>query len=441
MHIGFDDTDSLEGSCTTFVALKMIERLSNYVEFTDYPRLIRNNPNIPWKTRGNGAIAISILVDENKVDTVVSDALDIIENMYKIDENTNPGLVVLKGDIPDKLQNFMINALTEVIPISKAKELAEEVCYKYYTIGNGRGLIGGLAAIANLLSPKNEDFTFELLTYRKYEKIGTKRKLDLESLILADNKFKPSVFNNIDEESKKAVIAPAGPDPVFYGIRGENPGILLQMMKDIKIAENLDSYCIFRTNQGTDQHFKYAKSDIKDHNVFKGKINITAKPKIIQGGHIIVEGKIENAAETVDVVAYEPTKDFRNKIKRLLPGDILIAYGGISYKEKFHKFSLQLEKCEIIFLSEQFKQESPFCPSCNTRMTSNGFNKGYKCRKCGYKNKDASHLRVKVEREISKGLYIPPAQAQRHLVKPYRRYNLPNKTSFELINEWWKIID
>ncbi|MHA1407397.1 MAG: hypothetical protein ACTSSG_08465 [Candidatus Heimdallarchaeaceae archaeon] len=59
LHIGFDDTDSLQGSCTTYLARKIIEQIKEKIEFLDFPRLIRNNPNIPWKTRGNGAIALT----------------------------------------------------------------------------------------------------------------------------------------------------------------------------------------------------------------------------------------------------------------------------------------------------------------------------------------------------------------------------------------------
>ncbi|HXX05967.1 MAG TPA: DNA-binding protein, partial [Candidatus Bathyarchaeia archaeon] len=61
LHIGFDDTDSAKGMCTTFLAYKIVEYLKREkVKFLDYPYLIRFNPNIPWKTRGNGAVALKI---------------------------------------------------------------------------------------------------------------------------------------------------------------------------------------------------------------------------------------------------------------------------------------------------------------------------------------------------------------------------------------------
>ena len=61
LNIGFDDTDSPKGMCTTFLAYKIVDYLKKEkVTFLDYPKLIRFNPNIPWKTRGNGAVGLKI---------------------------------------------------------------------------------------------------------------------------------------------------------------------------------------------------------------------------------------------------------------------------------------------------------------------------------------------------------------------------------------------
>ena len=64
MYIGFDDTDSPKGMCTTYLAYKMVKTLKKEkVTFLDFPNLIRFNPNIPWKTRGNGAVGLTISTD------------------------------------------------------------------------------------------------------------------------------------------------------------------------------------------------------------------------------------------------------------------------------------------------------------------------------------------------------------------------------------------
>ena len=62
LHIGFDDTDSTCGRCTTHLAFKITGYLLNGpdTEFLDYPLLVRLNPNIPLKTRGNGAVCLEL---------------------------------------------------------------------------------------------------------------------------------------------------------------------------------------------------------------------------------------------------------------------------------------------------------------------------------------------------------------------------------------------
>ena len=58
MWIGIDDTDSLKGGCTTYVATEIIAEMP--YDLIKFPRLVRLNPNIPWKTRGNGDITLYI---------------------------------------------------------------------------------------------------------------------------------------------------------------------------------------------------------------------------------------------------------------------------------------------------------------------------------------------------------------------------------------------
>ena len=76
-------------------------------------------------------------------------------------------------------------------------------------------------------------------------------------------------------------------------------------------------------------------------------------------------------------MAYEPTKNFRQMVRQLMPGDDVIAVG--SYK----KGSINLEKLKVNTLSKATTTRPPICTSCNKRMTSDGKGKGYKCRKCG----------------------------------------------------------
>src|SRR5436309_682270 len=60
LWIGVDDTDSLRGMCTTFLAAELVRDLTRDFDLVGYPRLVRLNPNIPWKTRGNAAVCLRI---------------------------------------------------------------------------------------------------------------------------------------------------------------------------------------------------------------------------------------------------------------------------------------------------------------------------------------------------------------------------------------------
>ena len=66
IHLGIDDIDSLKGGCTTHLAALLVQSLSEVegLSFLDYPNLVRLNPNIPWKTRGNGAVCFRLHVED-----------------------------------------------------------------------------------------------------------------------------------------------------------------------------------------------------------------------------------------------------------------------------------------------------------------------------------------------------------------------------------------
>src|SRR5258708_4529979 len=59
MLLAVDSTDSRLGGCTTHAALAIWRRLSRF-DVVGAPRLVRLNPNVPFKTRGNGALCLEL---------------------------------------------------------------------------------------------------------------------------------------------------------------------------------------------------------------------------------------------------------------------------------------------------------------------------------------------------------------------------------------------
>ncbi len=109
MHIGLDDTDSTRKGCTTYVAALLVEKLEKLnVKFLDYPNLIRLNPNVPWKTRGNGALCLRIKHDAGLEDQIKETAVSLVEEQSDLSfRGTDPGIVFFKqAEIPEEAQGF-----------------------------------------------------------------------------------------------------------------------------------------------------------------------------------------------------------------------------------------------------------------------------------------------------------------------------------------------
>lgn len=115
MHIGLDDTDSTRKGCTTYITALLVEKLQTLgVSFVDYPNLIRLNPNVPWKTRGNGALCLRIRFDETLEKQIKETVISTIEKYSDIEcEDTDPGVVFFKGEmIPKTVILFARNTIT-----------------------------------------------------------------------------------------------------------------------------------------------------------------------------------------------------------------------------------------------------------------------------------------------------------------------------------------
>ncbi len=426
LHIGIDDTDSPNGGCTTYIAALLIERLNDLgVKFLDYPNLIRLNPNVPWKTRGNGALCLRVKCESSLIWKIEDAVLEVIEeNADLMYEGTEPGVVFFFGDVPEEIEMFSEMALKGIVNMKMALDLIKKYNAEAYGFNDGRGIIGGLAAIGNLL--KN-DHTYEILAYRLSENRGTKRRIVASSVFEMDRKTGTQTFNNVDPDTGRILITPRGPDPVLFGIRGENPDILRQAFKMIVSEEPIERWVIFRTNQGTDAHLFRVRA-IKDVKPFCPVIVrgvVSEKPKVIQGGHVIFT--IKDDSGEIDCAAYEPTGTLCNVCRRLLVGDVIEAYGGVRPPSQIRPLTINLEKLKIIDLVPGIVYVNPSCPKCGKRMKSMGKNKGFRCKSCGYRGPQMKKITKIIERKIKPGLYITAPRSQRHLTKPFSRYGLEKK--------------
>ncbi|MEM2995605.1 MAG: tRNA(Ile)(2)-agmatinylcytidine synthase [Candidatus Bathyarchaeia archaeon] len=438
MHIGFDDTDSTRKGCTTYVAALLVEKLQKLnVKFIDYPNLVRLNPNVPWKTRGNGALCLRVEYSGDVENEIKETVTSTVEEQADLEfKGTEPGIVFFKrANIPKEVKAFAKNTISGVINLKEALKLIKKFEAEAVGFKKGRGIIGGLAAVGETL---DGDHTYEIIAYRTPENYGLKRKVDPTSIFEMDRVTAPYTFNNVDPEKHRIIITPRGPDPVLFGIRGETPEIVKKAFMMVKAFEPIERWVIFRTNHGTDAHLKrVAKlSDVKPYHPVIARGIVAANPKIIPRRHVIFTIKDESAR--VDCAAYEPTGFLRNIARKLIVGDYVEVYGGVRPPSNDKPLTINLEKIRLLKLAQKIVYQNPICPKCGKRLKSMGKGKGFKCEKCGLKYTNIGKIEVKMKREIGKGLYITSVRSQRHLTKPFRRYGMEkhDKSIVKLVDCW-----
>lgn len=416
------------------MARTIIQKIIQNYEVIDYPRLVRLNPNVPWKTRGNGALCIQVAkvdkknqrkigeingrnmtcapmlvsdLDKNEQNHLAGIVKETVEAYARIDdENTNPGYVLFSERPGD---DFYWKAVTRIVALEEVHDLLQ----KYHAIFEGykncRGLIGATAAVCW----EPQDRTFELIAYRPQQRWGLKRQVDPLSVQEMDAHY-PSTFDNYDVRNHHNRIVPNSPCPILYGIRGENPDDLITASAIVK-SEPVESWVVFETNQGTDDHLQ--RKSITQIKPFESVITqglVVGRPFTIQGGHVLFN--IQDSTGTIHCAAYEPTKEFRHTIRELSAGDVVDVYGGV----REHPLTINLEKIYINKLTSlMVKVENPVCPRCGKHMKSKGTNQGYKCIKCGTSSQQPN-IQQK-PRSLSLGLYEVPVCARRHLSKPLKR--------------------
>lgn len=416
MIIGIDDTDSNEGMCTTYLGALLLEELQDYGNIETLPLLVRLNPTIPYKTRGNAAVALKLKTDCPEI--VIAHVTSRIEELSRMEcEKTNPGVVFIRENDYERLKpvlmSFLEEAVKDVIEIKKAKDLISGLGIASKGFKNGRGLIGALAACGAMLNPEKWDFTFEHLAYRQKERWGTPREVDKNSFFEADRETYPETWDTVDLTNRLVVCVPHSGDPVLFGIRGESPEIVTKAASLIR-AEPVERSAVYRTNQGTDMHLLPVQSitEIRDMHSYRLEGTVSAAPKTLEGGHVIFAVRDRKGAE-IDCAAFEPTKNFRLLIRKLVPGDHVLLSGSVT------SGTLNIEKIEIKSLAPIYREENPKCPECGKHMKSAGKGQGFRCKKCGAHS--LSKVTFETDRNLETGLYEVPPCARRHLAKPLAR--------------------
>jgi tRNA(Ile2)-agmatinylcytidine synthase len=408
--IGLDDTDSREGGlCTTFVAARIAAELARRGATVERRLLVRCNPAVEHKTRGNAALAVHTDAEPAVARDVLSAELDAARTD---DPRTNPGGVVAPGDpgdVPADVAAFAERAVRDLLDIEAARELAETAEFRTLAAGNGRGLIGAIAAVGAWRAL--EDWTYECISYRERDRWGTERAVDRDSVFAAAADAYPAAWDTVDRVEDHAVCVPRTPCPVLHAIRGDDPATVRAVASAIE-SEPVAHRALFVTNQGTDAHLRVAEGvdSLLDGRSYRLAATVETRPETRAGGHVFLE--VGDGEDGVRCVAFEPTKRFRDRVRALRPGDEVTVCGEVAEDTlKLEKFALR-ERVETALAT-------PDCPDCGRSMASAGRDQGYRCRDCG--TAAPGTVETPIDRDLEPGWYEVPPCARRHVAKPLVR--------------------
>jgi len=392
VHIGIDDTDSHRGGCTTYVGYTLVkEILKKYGDvLADYPRLVRLNPYVPFKTRGNAAVALVLNLPEGAEEDIWELAVKVVSEGADLTGKTSPGIAMAVGSVPGRAKHVYRLALSQIVPRSVVERVEGVRTW------GGRGVIGAVAAIGAELSTS----TFELLAYREGERppISPGLVAAMEALTY------PFTFHNLD--GRRVLIEPRGPDPVLYGIRGLSPPHLIYAARFLE--ENgvrAAGWILYRTNQATDAHVELGVLPDRPlpYSVYKTRALVLWAER--RKRHVFA-----GLSNGLVAIAYRHL----GKLAAALEGCVgcyVELRGGV--KPRGDGLYLYVESMEVIY---RLVRIPPRCPYCGGSLESLGRGKGRRCTKCGtvFRSAEIRYVLSTAER----GYYVPRPGEWRHLLKP-----------------------
>ncbi|MEM0042471.1 MAG: tRNA(Ile)(2)-agmatinylcytidine synthase [Thermofilaceae archaeon] len=408
LHIGIDDTDSPWGMCTTYLgALLVAEFVKRGYEFIDFPYLVRLNPNVPFKTRGNGAVSIHLTTSTefDKAAEIVEEYLDRFAHRHG---KTDPTAVLLEGPV-GTLKEVYSRALSELIPSQTVRKVLEKIGARVIGNAKGRGIIGAAASIGAF---GMSYYSYELILYRPLTSRWRCKSVE-QDVVELDRLLRPLTYSNVDYSSGRVLATPRGPDPVIAGIRSFTPLVLSSIAPRLAEKWSAQLALIYKTNQSTGEHLAQRKSIAHarpyDSATVRGRVS--GEAKTLPGGHTVF-ALSDDTGRTICAV-YRET-GFLTKVARLLKdGDIVEVCGGFMPRSK--GLTLNVECIRVLHAAPLVSEENPGCPVCGKRLKSAGRNKGYKCVSCGYRTRSATKITRITPRVLEPGLYLQSPTAYRHL--------------------------
>jgi tRNA(Ile2)-agmatinylcytidine synthase len=398
------------------------------VDLIGEPRLVRLNPNVPWKTRGNAALAARFgegrgarrrlgEIDGAPVWSFASGrslgpgrARDWQRQAWRRvrdvarrgDRGTDPALVATERRLPSVLY---WNAVRDVVSVDSVRTTLRRAGAFVRTSGSERGIVGASAAIAW----PGRVTTWEVIAYRAPERWGTARRVDPASVRDAQSRHS-ELFLCEDRRTRRILVAPHTPCPILFGLRGTCPEAPLRARPEIR-SEPVDRWALFRTNQGTGDHLgQWSIAELSRYRSARIAGWVAGLPTALPGGH--VQFPVEDpSGAVIACVAFEPTKTLAPVARALRPGDRVRVWGSHGTEP-----GLRLEGITLLGLAPRpGPARPPRCGACARRARSLGQQRGYRCPGCRRRWPPEAATRLASLPGCSPGTYHPTPSARRHL--------------------------
>lgn len=423
-----DDTDGPDGGCTTFVLTEIV-RAANALGFDliGLPRLVRLDPNVPWKTRGNGALAarfghgagrpaiVGRIARESlrayprgrglrpaEADRLFRAARGRVERLASPAARTDPAIVAARRRPSPELYRA---AVAGIVRVGAARRAVARVNGTVWTRAGSRGIVGAASAIAW----PGRRRTFELIAYRRPARLGRPRRIDPASVRRAQDRY-PGLFQCEDPRTRRLLVAPHTDCPVLLGLRSTDQRELPGALRLVR-SEAVERWMIFASNQGTGDHL--ARRTARRWPAYgAGRLlgRIVALPETLRGGHVRFRVRDAEGGE-IDCLAFEPTKRLPAIARRLVPGDLVEVFGGRGRSPE-----VRVERIRLRSLAPRpAAGRPPHCPRCRRPAGSLGRGRGFRCARCRARFPPEA---ARPERSVlrpRRGTYDPTPSARRHL--------------------------
>ncbi|HLY77132.1 MAG TPA: DUF1743 domain-containing protein, partial [Thermoplasmata archaeon] len=363
------------------------------------PRLVRLNPNVPTKTRGNAALVARFghgrgtptVVGSLPVGPVMSypvgrepnetDRRRLADELWETvvstsagtDPGTDPALLVLRRRPPAELY---WEAVRRIVTLDEVHGWLARTDPIIRSVPSGVGQIGAAAALA---WPGGHP-TWEAIAYREPARWGTARRVERASVEQSLRRH-PELFLCTDVRTRRVLIAPHTACPILFGLRATQPAAAVAALHEIR-SEPVDRWLLFRTNQGTGDHVRSpwpVPALPFTAGTLTGRIAGPPEPRV--GGHVLFSLEVDPGVRVACAV-FEPTKTLPRVVRTLLPGDRVRVWGGSQADPVF-----RIEGLDVLSLQpRQRPQANPRCPRCARRMGSLGLGRGFRCARCRHRS-------------------------------------------------------